>query len=206
MVAFQSSIAGVTTRFSSAICASLKLMAVIRRSASSHPNGARPILPSFHGEAGIGDGEVEVLGGLVFADHLADLDADRPGAGEPAGLDAGDEGGEQLLGGGQQVLALAGAVGGQHRVAAGDQPLAGDIEAAAEAAGIAYEQFGQVRALRGVSFLTAVALGQGSQLQQPLRDGQGGFLGDFGKRGVGVDRQGDVFGRSFELHRQGHRS
>ena len=68
-----------------------------------------------------------MLAGLVLADHLADLDADRPGAGEPAGLDAGDEGGEQLLGGGQQVLAGAGAVGGQDRVAAGDQPLAGEV-------------------------------------------------------------------------------
>jgi hypothetical protein len=35
MLAFQSSIAGVTTRFSSATCASLKLMAVIRGSASA---------------------------------------------------------------------------------------------------------------------------------------------------------------------------
>ena len=64
---------------------------------------------------------------LYLADHLADLDPDRPGAGEPPGLDAGDDGGEQLLGGGQQVLALAGPVGGQHRVAAGDQPLAGEV-------------------------------------------------------------------------------
>ena len=29
----------------------------------------------------------------------------------------------------EQVLALAGAVGGQHRVAAGDQPLAGEVRA-----------------------------------------------------------------------------
>ena len=68
-----------------------------------------------------------MLAGLVLADHLAHLDADRRGAGQPAGLDAGDEGGEQLLGRGQQVLPLAGAVGGQHRVAAGDQPLAGVV-------------------------------------------------------------------------------
>ena len=33
--------------------------------------------------------------------------------------------GEQLPGGGQQVFALAGALGGQHRVAAGDQPVRG---------------------------------------------------------------------------------
>ena len=44
-----------------------------------------------------------------------------------AGRHPGDEGGEELLGGGQQVLALAGAVGGQDRVAAGDEPLAGEV-------------------------------------------------------------------------------
>ncbi len=89
--------------------------------------GVDPVLPALDGQAGIGDGDGEVLAGLVLADHLADLDADRPGAGEPAGLDAGEEGGEQLLGGGQQVLADPGAVGGQDRVAAGDQPLAGEV-------------------------------------------------------------------------------
>ena len=46
---------------------------------------------------------------------------------QAAGLDPGDEGGEQLLGGGEQVLAGAGPVGGQDRVAAGDQPLAGEV-------------------------------------------------------------------------------
>ena len=45
----------------------------------------------------------------------------------PAGPDPGEDGGEQLLGGGQQVLPLAGPVGGQGRVAAGDQPLAGEV-------------------------------------------------------------------------------
>jgi len=39
----------------------------------------------------------------------------------------GDDGDQQLLGGGEQVLALAGAVGGQDRVAAGDQPLTGVV-------------------------------------------------------------------------------
>ncbi len=68
-----------------------------------------------------------MLGGLVPGDHLADCDADLPGAGEPAGLDAGGDRGEQLLGGGQQLLPGAGAVGGQHGVAAGDEPLAGEI-------------------------------------------------------------------------------
>ena len=44
-----------------------------------------------------------------------------------AGLDPGEDGGQQLLGGGQQVVAGAGPVGGQDRVAAGDQPLAGEV-------------------------------------------------------------------------------
>jgi hypothetical protein len=39
----------------------------------------------------------------------------------------GDEGGEEFLGGGEQVFALAGPVGGERRVAAGDQLLAGEV-------------------------------------------------------------------------------
>src|SRR5262249_56113747 len=42
---------------------------------------------------------------------------------------AGDEGGEQFLGGGEEFFAGAGAVGGQGGVAAGDQPLAGELRA-----------------------------------------------------------------------------
>jgi hypothetical protein len=38
-------------------------------------------------------------------------------------------GGQQLLGGGEQLAAGAGTVGGQDRVAAGDQPLAGVVRA-----------------------------------------------------------------------------
>jgi len=63
----------------------------------------------------------------VLADHLAHLDPDRRRAGQPPGGDPGGDRSQQLLGGGQQVLALAGAVGGQVRVAAGDQPLAGEV-------------------------------------------------------------------------------
>src|SRR5208282_400024 len=89
--------------------------------------GVDPVLPAGHDQAVIGNGDGEVLGGLVLADHLARLDADRPGTVEPARLDAGDEGGQQFLGGREQVFAGAGVVGGQHRVAAGDQPLAGEV-------------------------------------------------------------------------------
>jgi hypothetical protein len=65
----------------------------------------------------IGDGDHEVLAGLVFADHLAH------------GRGADDDGGQQLFGGGQQLVAGAGRVGGQDGVAAGDQPLAGVVRA-----------------------------------------------------------------------------
>ena len=55
------------------------------------------------------------------------VDADGVFAGQPPGGDAGGDRGEQLSGGGEQVLALAGAIFGQDGVAAGDQALAGEI-------------------------------------------------------------------------------
>src|SRR5258708_22088042 len=67
-------------------------------------------------QAVIGDRDGEVLAGLVRADHLSDLDADLAGGAELAGLDAGDDGGQQLLGGGHRGLALAGPLGGQPRL------------------------------------------------------------------------------------------
>jgi hypothetical protein len=62
---------------------------------------------------------------MIFAGAHADLvgAADAPGGHLVAGL------GQEGLGGGQQVLAGAGAVGGQQRVAAGDQPLGGVVRA-----------------------------------------------------------------------------
>src|SRR5204863_635490 len=48
-------------------------------------------LIALDGEAGIGDGDLEVLGHLVLVQDLADLGADRGGAGELAGGDPGDE-------------------------------------------------------------------------------------------------------------------
>src|SRR5262249_17714400 len=86
-------------------------------------------LPAGDGEAVIGDGHVEVLCGLVLVYDLSGLDADLSGAGQPPGPDAGDDGGEQLLGRGQQVFALADALFGEDGVAAADQPLAGEIRA-----------------------------------------------------------------------------
>jgi hypothetical protein len=80
-------------------------------------------------EAGVSDVDVEVLAGLVLPDHLAHGDPDRPGAGESARGDASGDWGQELFGGGQQGRALAGAVGGQDRVAASDQPLSGVVRA-----------------------------------------------------------------------------
>ena len=77
----------------------------------------------------VGKGDVEVLAGLVLADHLADGDPDLGGATQPPSR-AGSEVGEQLAVGGQQVLALAGAFFGQDGVAAGDEPLAGEVRGA----------------------------------------------------------------------------
>src|SRR5713226_9640783 len=45
-----------------------------------------------NGQRGVGDGDAEVLAGLVFADHLADGHADLARAGQPSSLDAGDDG------------------------------------------------------------------------------------------------------------------
>ena len=79
------------------------------------------------GEAGIGDGDVEVLGHLVLVQDLAGLLPDLGGAGQPAGRSAGGDRGEQLLGGREEVFALAGALAGEGGVAAGDEPFAGEI-------------------------------------------------------------------------------
>ena len=103
-----------------------------------------------------------MLAGLVGADHLADLDPDLAGALQAAGADAGDEGGEQFLGGGQQVLALAGPVGGQHRVAAGDQPLAGEVR----------------RGDLGEVLLVEEAELEGTVVGHELADGRGAQRGD----------------------------
>ena len=78
------------------------------------------------------------------------------------GLDPGDDGGEQLLGGGQEFVALAGAVGGQRRVTAGDQPLAGEIRAG---------DLGQVLLIEEAELERAVV---GHQ----LADGRGAQRGD----------------------------
>ena len=88
--------------------------------------GVDPILTAGDGEAVIGDRDGEVLGGL---DVPITLRPARRSARhlEPFGGDAAAERGEPLRGGGEQLYAGAGTVGGQHRVAAGDQPLAGQI-------------------------------------------------------------------------------
>ena len=75
--------------------------------------GVDLVLPTSDRQGGIGDGNGEVLAGLVLADHLADLDAGRPGADEFVGLDVGEDGREQLFGGGQQDGSSRGRPSGQ---------------------------------------------------------------------------------------------
>ena len=78
-------------------------------------------------EPGVGDREVEVLAHLELSADLADCDADLVGAGQGSLADALGDVGQFLLGRLQEVLAFAGAFGGQRRVAAGDQPFAGVV-------------------------------------------------------------------------------
>ena len=73
---------------------------------------------------------------------------------QPAGGDRGDERGQGVLGGGEQLGAFAGPLGGQERVAAGDQPFSGVV---------------------GVGDLGQVGLVEQGQLQRPV---VGGELGD----------------------------
>ena len=68
-----------------------------------------------------------MFGHLVAVDHLAGLEADLIGAGQPAAGHGRGDRGQRGLGGGQQRLAFAGSFGGQDRITAGDQPLAGVV-------------------------------------------------------------------------------
>jgi hypothetical protein len=63
----------------------------------------------------------------VALDDLADGQPDRAGVVEGAALHARSDRCELGLGGGKQRLALARALGGDERVAADDQPLAGEL-------------------------------------------------------------------------------
>ena len=77
----------------------------------------------------VGDLEGEVLGHLVLVEDGADRHADLRLAAERRAL-AGDgrcDTGKLALGGGQQILALAGALGGERGIAAQDQALAREI-------------------------------------------------------------------------------
>ena len=81
------------------------------------------------GEGRIGDLDSEVLGHVVLADHGADRHADLRLAGERLAHapDGGCDAGEIALGHLEQVLALAGALGGERRIAADDQALAREV-------------------------------------------------------------------------------
>ena len=117
--------------------------------------GGDVVVSAGDGQAGVGDGAVKVLAHLVFADDLADRFADSAGTGQPACGNAGNDRGEQFLGGGEQFVAFAGAFDGQERVAAGDQPLAGVV---------------------GVGDLGEVVCVEQAHLQRPVVGGEFGDL------------------------------
>ena len=83
------------------------------------------------GEGAVGDLKREVLGDLVAVDDLAGALADLARVGRPErsarAVDAGLDLVELGLGRGQQFCAFAGALGGDGRVAADDEPLAGEL-------------------------------------------------------------------------------
>ena len=138
-----------------------------------HGFGVDLALLAGHGQAVIGDADGEVLAGLVRVNHLAGLDPDLAGALQAAGLHAGEEGGEQFLGGGQEFFAFAGAVGGQGRVAAGDQPLAGEVGGGDLGQVLLIEQGQLERAIVGHQ----LADGRGAQRGDPLVGVRVGPLG-----------------------------
>jgi hypothetical protein len=82
------------------------------------------------GQPVAGDVEGEVLGHLVLVDHPPGPQADLVLPGELACRGLVTDLGEQGLGGGEEVFALAGPLSSQQRVAAGDEPLAGVVRMA----------------------------------------------------------------------------
>ena len=121
-----------------------------------------------------------MLGHPVPADHLPDPDADPPGVGEAA---SGDRRGDLVqggFGGGQQRLPFAGALVGERRVAAGDQPLAGVVR---------------------VADLGQVDLVEQGQLQRPVG---GGGRGDGGGAQRGHPAQPTEFAQRCDPRRGDH--
>jgi hypothetical protein len=80
-------------------------------------------------EASVGDVEGKVLGHLVLVEHGTDGEADFSGAAQRLALAGHGRGDARqvALGGGEQVLTLAGALGSERVVAADNQALAGEI-------------------------------------------------------------------------------
>src|ERR1019366_2886534 len=89
--------------------------------------GGDVLLVAVAGEARVGDLGDEVLGHLVLAGDLPGPLPDLPGALAPPGGCRYPDFLQVLFGGSQQRLALAGPFGGQDRVVAADQPLAGVV-------------------------------------------------------------------------------
>ena len=93
--------------------------------------GGDLLVDAFEGEGVLGDLGVEVLGDLVSVDDFSDADADGVLAAEgPLGPPGGlSDGFEELFGGGEEFEPLAVALGGEPRIAADDEPFAGEVVA-----------------------------------------------------------------------------
>ena len=129
------------------------------------------------GEVALLDGEFEMLADLELGDDLADLEADAGGAaqGPPDALGGGDDRVEQFLGGLQQGLALAGALGGQQGVAAQQQALAGKVRGSDFGEVLVVEEGHLDGALAG-----EFADGGGAQGGDPVKAGGAQFVADAG--------------------------
>jgi hypothetical protein len=78
---------------------------------------------------GVGDVEGEVLGHFVLVEHSTDGEADFGRAAQRLALAGNGRGDARqvALGGAEQILALAGALGGKRAVAADDEALTREI-------------------------------------------------------------------------------
>jgi hypothetical protein len=106
-----------------------------------------------------------MLGDLVPGDDLPGADADLVRPADAPGLGLAIDRGQQDLGGGEQVVAPAGLLSRQQRVAAGDQPLA-EVARAGD--------LGQVLLIEQAELQRALAIGE-------LAGRRGAQAGDPGK-------------------------
>jgi hypothetical protein len=116
-----------------------------------------------------------VLGHLVLVEHGADLEADFGFAAQRLALAShgGGDAGKVALGGGEQILALADALGSARAVAADDEPLARELGRGDAGHVAVIEQ----RHLQGAAVEQRLD-GRGAQGGNPVEPGRFEVLGD----------------------------